>query len=429
MSQGAAHAPPTPAALWLAGASQPGADSDATQLRADDLRFARDGEKYSRAQFLEYYGEVWLDFWNSAPSTLAQPLDSALNTGSTFGTLHWLNSAAGTAVQQPVGGASQPPERLPEPANQLPDRPRMLLPPGLTPPATGGAAQPADATAGTGGDAQPADPPHQPARQLAARQWMETPFYSECLAAGPRNLMQAGVQYAKAETAREALNLAYQLYNWLPLSDTALSNGQLKDWLNISDALFVAAERVPRVSDANRAQLNRVDFFAYMPSGEVFRYHPGRTAKDDAHPHRMRADSQLFQFDVAAVTGVGSALHAVPPGFLASAGAPQPGVFAVTPVHLAEPSRYDVQSCSGQKLRTAMSVHHQPGVVVDITRGEIFPWWLAFASAPAGRDAIQDGIFAVYLSTHNEKPAFIVRNSVGRVRVTFGPKMGVANLD
>jgi len=235
--------------------------------------------------------------------------------------------------------------------------------------------------------------------------------------------------YARADTAREALNLAYQLHNWLPLSDNALCNGRLKDWLNISDALFVAAERIPKISDHNRGQQDRVDFFAYMPSGEVFRYHPGRTTKQDAHPHRMRADSQLFQFDVAAAAGVGSALHAVPPGFIASAGAPQPGVFAVTPAHLTELSRYDVQACSGQKLQAVMAAHHEPGVVVDITRGGMFPWWLALASGSLGQDAIKDGIFALQISTRNQKPVLIVHNSAGHVRITIGPRMVVENLD
>ena len=297
---------------------------------------------------------------------------------------------------------------------------------------TGGAAQPADGTVGTGGVAQPSvSTPGmigvaQSAQDLPARLWKQTPFFTQHLAAGSRNFMLD----AKADTARGALNLAYQLDAWLTLSDSDLCNGSLKELLNITDALFVTAERIPKVFDHNRRQ-SRVDFFAYMPSGEVIRYHPGKQSKNDAFPHRMPSDSHLFEFVVAAATGVGSALHAVPPGFLASAGAPQPGVYAVTPAHLAELSMYDVPACCGRKLLVDLSqiLDRQPGMDVDITRGSTFPWWLTLASASSCSDAIKDGIFTVHVSTHNQKPVLIVDNSAGRVRVTFGRSMAVANID
>ena len=224
--------------------------------------------------------------------------------------------------------------------------------------------------------------------------------------------------------------MAYHLDAWLPLSDSDLCNGSLKELLNITDALFVTAERIPKVFDHNRRQ-NRVDFFAYMPSGEVIRYHPGKQSRNDALPHRMPSDSQLFEFVVAAATGVGSALHAVPPGLLASAGAPQPGAYAVTPAHLAELSTYDVQACSGRKLLVELNqlLDRQPGMDVDITRGSTLPWWLTLAAASARSDAIRDGIFTVNVSTLNQKPVLMVDNSAGRVRVTFGRSMAVAIID
>ena len=145
---------------------------------------------------------------------------------------------------------------------------------------TGGAAQPADGTVGTGGVAQPSvSTPGmigvaQSAQDLPARLWKQTPFFTQHLAAGSRNFMLA----AKADTAREALNLAYQHDAWLPLTDSDLCNGSLKEWLNITDALFVTAERIPKVFDHNRWQI-RVDVFAYMPLGAVIRYHSGKQSK------------------------------------------------------------------------------------------------------------------------------------------------------
>ena len=159
-----------------------------------------------------------------------------------------------------------------------------------------------------------------------------------------------------------------------------------------------------------------------MPSGEVFRFHPGRTAKDDAHVHRMGNDSHLFDYAHAAATGVGNALHAVPPGFLASVGASQPGVFAVTSQHLAEFSRYDVQALCGRTLLPELTriLDDQSVPVIDITRGATFPWWLTLASAAASIAVVAEGIVAVHVTKHNQKPVLIVYNTAGRVRVRFG---------
>ena len=224
-----------------------------------------------------------------------------------------------------------------------------------------------------------------------------------------------------------ALNLAYELYDHLPLPDRALCNDSLKQKLNISDALFVAAEMIPRIPDHNRAGLNRVDLFAYMPTGEVFRFHPGHKAKDDAHVHRMRNDSQLFDYAHAAAQGVGNALHAAPPGFLVTAGAAQPGVFAVTPAHLPEFNTYDVQGLGGQKLLPELTriLGDESVPFIDITRGATFPWWLTLASAAASIAVVAEGIVAVHVTKHNQKPVLIVYNTAGRVRVRFGQTMVV----
>ena len=138
--------------------------------------------------------------------------------------------------------------------------------------------------------------PPQPSfySQPTGRQWADTVFYAQCRSA------DAGVRYVKADTARGAMKLAYELYGHLPLSDIALCNDGLKQKLNIPDALFVAAEMIPRIPDHNRGGRNRIDFFAYMPSGEVFRFHPGHKAKDDAQVQRMTRESHLFDFADAA---------------------------------------------------------------------------------------------------------------------------------
>ena len=84
--------------------------------------------------------------------------------------------------------------------------------------------------------------------------------------------------------------------------------------------LVVVAEKVLRVPDSNRPPHCRVDFFCYMPTGEVVRYHP-----HSLQPHSMPPRCKLFDAGLARSVGVGAALHLQPPRLVAYSGATQPG--------------------------------------------------------------------------------------------------------
>ena len=215
------------------------------------------------------------------------------------------------------------------------------------------------------------------------------------------------------------------LYKYLPLLDDCFNDG-LKDLLGVPDALFVTAEAIPRVEDGNRPGQFRVDFFAYMKSGDVHRYHPGSSPSQSATPHVMRMDSNLFQVDCATATGVGRALHLVAPGF-ASASSRGNGndVAAFTLAHLQEVSIYDRQRNAGWRLLqqavTRMATKIPPGTnELDVTGGELFPWWLSVANCGHASAIVDDGIFEVKVAFHdNQKPVLIVRNTSGTYRVKF----------
>ena len=128
-----------------------------------------------------------------------------------------------------------------------------------------------------------------------------------------------------------------------------------------------------------------MDFFVYMPTGEVQRYHPGASAAQDATPQVMRLGSPLFHFDVAKETGVGSAMHTFPPGFQELVPAPSRGsyddseVVAFAMKHLDLLSTYDMQRNSTKKLiQAAVTI---PGLRGDITDGKLFPWWLSLGDS------------------------------------------------
>ena len=52
-----------------------------------------------------------------------------------------------------------------------------------------------------------------------------------------------------------------------------LFEGDLKKRLGLAEALFVTAERLRTVTDANRSGKDRVAFIAYMPDGRVCQIH------------------------------------------------------------------------------------------------------------------------------------------------------------
>ena len=98
---------------------------------------------------------------------------------------------------------------------------------------------------------------------------MDTAFYKTYLQSQRAALMTAGVKFYKSGDACETMILACtRLYEYLPLlgDDLIKVPGSLKYWLGVPEALFITAEAIPRVTEGGIA---RVDFFAYMPSGEV----------------------------------------------------------------------------------------------------------------------------------------------------------------
>ena len=183
----------------------------------------------------------------------------------------------------------------------------------------------------------------QPEEEPQSVPWNQTEFFLTYLPAQVEAVSTDGETYRKANGAREALQLACQLYDFLPLPDYAIAECDLKGALQVNDAMFVAAERINRVIDHNRLPQQRVDLLAYMATGEVIRFHPGSSPRQDAKPHRMATGSCLLSFDDAAAFGVGQALHRMPVDLLYGSGA--------SAQQMAQLSIYDQQSFRSQLKR------------------------------------------------------------------------------
>ena len=336
----------------------------------------------------------------------------------------------GLPAPQPVAQAALAASQVQVPAQPAPAAPQAPVQPAAQPPVAAAASQAAQEPA----QSEPAGP----VALGELQKWTDTAFYKTFLP--DQHAALTNVQFQKPAGLRKALVLARTtLYKYLPLlEDDLIKNGSLKKLLGVPEALFVTAEVIPRVSDHSQADKDRVDFFAYLPSGEVHRYHPGSTPSKSAKPEVMRTGSHLFQFDVAASQGVGRALHLVPPGFASASSRGNDGeecaVFTLS--HLDELSEYDMQRNSAYKL-LQVAVTRVPALIpptsydgpggrwrlkgdVDITDGTLTPWWLPIAASGRSIEIIGGGIFSVEVAiTGNEKPFLRVRNSRGMIRVFF----------
>ena len=211
----------------------------------------------------------------------------------------------------------------------------------------------------------------------------------------------SGQVFRVATSPREAMDLAYTLEQHLPLPARAFVNFDLGSRFSASPPLVVVAEKVLRVRDHNRPPHCRIDFFCYMPTGEVVRYHPGRSPQGDMQPHTMLPGCNLFDAALARSVGVGAALHQRPPRLVASSGAAQPGELLCTRQDMDAFCPYDINEVNWRQVRDRLAELGDHDQEVDWSDGQHFPWWLWLANTGKIRDVANDGISSVRLSVNN----------------------------
>ena len=273
-----------------------------------ERRRARDGELYTKAQFKEWYGNEIA--WNEAE----QEDDDA---GASQPGAHVAARAESDAASDAPGAVQPGPlepgaadaaglaAALAAPALDPEERRRRALDElrrnnGLEPrdpvPAAAPAA-PNDATLAAALTVAP------DGSQLAVTlpPWAESEFLRSTLPRQQAEFDASGYVVSFATNPRQAMNLAYELEKYLPLPASAFVRFDLGNHLTGSQPLAVVAEKVHRVPDDNRPPNVRIDFFCYMPDGEVWRYHPTSMQR-----HVMRWGCTLFNVDSASLHGVGS---------------------------------------------------------------------------------------------------------------------------
>jgi len=264
---------------------------------------------------------------------------------------------------------------------------------------------------------QPDDPD---APQPRVIHWHDTLFCQVTLGEQLDKVRQQR-QYDMPHTARAAINLAYDWYDFLPLPDEAFRRGGLKVLLNIPQAVFIAAEIVNNIPDYNRGpNRSRVDFFCYMPDGQVCRKHPGRTASEDAQDYLMPPNAGLFDCTVAAQSGAGYAMHRCPPALALADGVPQPvGTVLLNQQHLAYYSRFDCDHWPWSKFEQRLRPLLHDQKVLDITEGKEIPWWLCLAHTVHLHDIIHEGILQVKAEWQNRTLVLTVATTRRRCCVWY----------
>ena len=422
--------------------------SDATPV---ERRRARDGNLYTKAEFEEYYGDEAI--WNEAEQEDAPP------------------AAAESDPADADPGASQPgaPAAAGAESVAAPDASGALQP-GPLEPGAADAAGPAAAPAAPAADpvAAPADsaafqlgsreearrravddfrrrnnieaPAPEPAAAPAAPNdaapaaaltvepdglqlavtlppWHESEFLRITLPRQQAEFDASGYVVNVATNPRQAMNRAYQLEQYLPLPASAFVRFDLGNHLTGSQPLAVVAEKVLRLRDSNRPTYVRIEFFCYMPDGDVERHHPGRSREGDMQPHVMRWGCTLFNADSAYSHGVGAALHMRPPRLEASPGAPQPGDPLVIREDMNAMCVYDIQQTSWKRVHQKLRELGHEDQELDWSNGEHFPWWLWLANTGQIRNVANDGISRVRLSVSDGFRCVIVDSVRGTYRI------------
>lgn len=251
--------------------------------------------------------------------------------------------------------------------------------------------------------------------------------------------MNSGIRFAVASTPRDAMNLAYKLHDQLPLSTAALVTFDLAAALGKPEALAVVAEQIFRVPDHNRPPYRRVDFFCYMPNGDVVRYHPGRTQREDMQPHHMPQGTALFNMRHACQRGVGAVLHRQPPALVRNAGALQPGVQNAGALQPRVPlctrddmnslCIYDIQSINWRQVRRILDSLGNEDAEFDWNSGDTFAWWVWLANTGARWGMVGEGVFEVRATVSAGAGAVEVTSTNGRFRITARGRDGKMTIE
>ena len=310
-------------------------------------------------------------------------------------------SATGAGHDAPDSDATHPPAPT--------SRALVLLP---QPGEAGGAAQPACLPQGGEPGGAPQPPFFSP----------RTCFMTETLPRKATEFAAAVPEFRKYRTARDAMNGAYALSKHLPLRADTLTTLDLATDFGEEGAIVVA-EKVSRVPDPNRGGDSRVDFFCYKANGDVVRHHPGRCAKQDMRPHRMPWGSVLFDRAAASSAGVGSALHARPPGLLGVATCTA-GTVLADRAAMSELCPFDVKSVNWKLVREALRVLPSEDHTVDWSDGALFPWWVWLANTGTLRDVVNNGVRSVHLEVRNGEKSVVVRSVAGEFRLWQDARYG-----
>ena len=308
------------------------------------LRRAADGLAYTWEEYVQHYSAHAEYMWDQAKERLqlapdavtrasASAVSSAESAASESAASETVALLSPLLAQAPPPKASPPLVKAPPPKAPVPKAP----PPKAAPP------QPAQNT----GVAQPgalhapspqASPPPVEAQPAAAQEAqssalvvaaplppvMEWPCFGDSrsgqdeftgrfLRTSPGKLGRSMIVWASELPPQVFPLLVHHLCD----TDALLQNDPNTALLNAEPVAAISLEQVAKIPDPNQEGRPRIDFFVYRESGEIIRFHPGRTPKQGAIPHLMPSQTDMYMKHLLPELGAGCALHLSPPGRVA----------------------------------------------------------------------------------------------------------------
>ena len=253
---------------------------------------------------------------------------------------------------------------------------------------------------------------HGVAAQVAAApgdSWADTYFVRVFLPDRETAFASSGNAPPPARSLREALNAAYDLAVYLPLPISALYQADAARQLQQPGAVLVTVERIDRVADHNRKYRSRIDIVCYMNNGDVSRFHPGSTRKSSAEPATMPRGSPLYAYDIAAKSGVGSALHLHPPGIANVPRDAQHNAGLCSQQHRRLIKHYDSESWNWKRLYRSLKDNMNPAM--DVECNDV-PWWLWLSSSGSVQDSIADNVERAVCRVIDKEPTLVIITAV-----------------
>ena len=128
----------------------------------------------------------------------------------------------------------------------------------------------------------------------------------------------------------------------------------------------------------------------------------------------------MFTLHAASAVGVGDALHQMPPAWTArhNSLAPSQGGIAVTREQMQQIAKYDTNMNCWRHILPILGGIEDSCLPVNLTSGEVFPWWVWMANTGQLETASGNGVLEIHLVKLDQTRHLIVARQDGYTKIS-----------